>query len=233
MKLSIIVPVFNERETVRFVLNKLLKLKLTPELEIIVVDDGSTDGTAQILKQYPIKEAKKLKKVFHQKNSGKGDAVRSGFKTATGDYMLIQDADLEYNPDEIRKLLIPLLKAKSEKITAVYGSRFKTGKAVIPKAYFLGNKLLTFLTNLVYGVHLSDMETGYKLLPAKVVKQLALKASHFDFEPEITAKLIRRKVKIIEVPISYQGRNRRGGKKLTVIDAFEAIKAIFYYCFFD
>ena len=125
------------------------------------------------------------------------------------------------------------MKKKNNSFTAVYGSRFKEVGAVIPKTYLFGNKLLTYLTNIMYRVRLTDMETGYKLLPAMVVKKLSLKASHFDFEPEITAKLIRRQVKIIEVPIRYQGRNRLAGKKLTVTDAFEAIKAIFYYRFFD
>ncbi|KKS47452.1 hypothetical protein A3J20_03635 [Candidatus Gottesmanbacteria bacterium RIFCSPLOWO2_02_FULL_42_29] len=233
MKLSIVVPVFNEGKTVKFVLQKLLSLKLPLTYEVIVIDDGSTDGTTQILKQYPIKDKKKLKIVFHQKNSGKGEAVKTGFKTAGGDYLLVQDADLEYNPDEINKLLKPLMKKKNNSFTAVYGSRFKEVGAVIPKTYLFGNKLLTYLTNIMYRVRLTDMETGYKLLPAMVVKKLSLKASHFDFEPEITAKLIRRQVKIIEVPIRYQGRNRLAGKKLTVTDAFEAIKAIFYYRFFD
>ncbi|EKD27849.1 MAG: dolichyl-phosphate mannose synthase related protein, partial [uncultured bacterium] len=184
MKLSIVVPVFNEGKTVKFVLQKLLSLKLPLTYEVIVIDDGSTDGTTQILKQYPIKDKKKLKIVFHQKNSGKGEAVKTGFKTAGGDYLLVQDADLEYNPDEINKLLKPLMKKKNNSFTAVYGSRFKEVGAVIPKTYLFGNKLLTYLTNIMYRVRLTDMETGYKLLPAMVVKKLSLKASHFDFEPE-------------------------------------------------
>ncbi|KKS98606.1 MAG: dolichyl-phosphate mannose synthase-like protein [Candidatus Gottesmanbacteria bacterium GW2011_GWA2_43_14] len=235
MNLSIIVPVFNERKTITPVLHKLLHLKLPVTTEIVVVDDGSTDGTAGILKKWPgkDKEKKKLKIVFHRKNSGKGEAVKTGIKEASGDYILVQDADFEYNPSEIGKLLAPLVKQKNNGVFAVYGSRFMSGRAVIPKAYLFGNKILTFFTNITYGVHLTDMETGYKLLPAKIVKNLSLKAAHFDFEPEITGKIIRKKVKIIEVPISYRGRDRLAGKKLTVIDAFEAIKAIFYYRFFD
>ena len=236
MKLSIIVPVFNEEQTIYQVLLQLVKLKLPCEKEIIVVDDGSTDETkSQIsnLKSQP--HNVEFKTIYHKTNKGKGAAIKSGIREATGDYILIQDADLEYNPSEIPKLLYPILNMSksssiSEKI-AVYGSRFKNNQAIIPIVYFWGNRLLTLLINLLYSIRLTDMETGYKLLPVSFLKKIKLESSHFDIEPEITAKLITNKISIIEVPISYKGRTHVAGKKLTVRDAFGAIRALLYYRF--
>jgi len=237
MNLSIIVPVYNEEKTISQVISKLLALKLPCRKEVIVVDDGSTDGTkTQISKLKSQNHNLKFKTIIHKTNRGKGIAIRSGIKAASGDYILIQDADLEYNPMEIPKLLVPVIDHKYKRshasvIMAVYGSRFKETKAVIPLLYLLGNKLLTFITNMLYKVELTDMETGYKLLPAKFMKSIPLSADRFDIEPEITAKLIKAKIPIIEVPISYKGRSHLAGKKLTIKDAFAAIKTLVFLRF--
>ncbi len=241
MKLSIIIPVYNEEKTIGKLLDKLLKVKLPCRKEIIIVDDGSTDRTRKKIMNYELRimETKNasIKTIFHKHNQGKGAAIQSGIKKATGDYILIQDADLEYNPSEIPKLLTPIL---PQPIThnlqpttniAVYGSRFMKDKVTIPPIYLFGNKILTFLTNLIYGTRLTDMETGYKLLPVTFLKKTKLSARRFDIEPEITAKLIKRKIPIIEVPISYHGRTHLGGKKLTVKDAFSAVKTLIYFRF--
>lgn len=232
MKLSIVVPVFNEEFTIGTVLQKLSSLKLPMSFEIIVVDDGSTDGTRKRIKNYARPEQNRREsriknmKIIHQsKNQGKGAAVKTGIKAATGDYILIQDADLEYYPAEIPKLVAPILKSKIKNI-AVYGSRFSTANYSIPQLYLWGNKFLTLLTNLLYGTKLTDMETGYKLLPASFLKATPLVSKRFDIEPEITAKLVRNKIEIVEVPISYRSRSHLAGKKLTLKDAFGAVKTL-------
>ncbi len=232
MNLSIIVPVYNEEKTISQVISKLLALKLPCGKEIIVVDDGSTDSTkSQISKLKSQNHNLNLKTIIHKTNRGKGIAIKSGIKVASGDYILIQDADLEYDPIEIPKLLTPILNHKYKRsrasvIMAVYGSRFKNKKAIIPLLYLFGNKLLTFITNLLYGVKLTDMETGYKLLPAKFMKSIKLNSSHFDIEPEITVKLVKQGIRIVEIPITYKGRTHLAGKKLTIADAFAAIKTL-------
>lgn len=228
--LSIIIPVYNEEETIIQVLNQLIALTLRCHKEIIVIDDGSTDATRKRIKNYELR-IKNLKVILHTANLGKGEAIKSGIKVATGDYILIQDADLEYNPDDIPKLIKPILTIKINKPIAVYGSRFKNNKASIAILYLIGNKVLTFITNLLYGLRLTDMETGYKLLPANFLRSIKLISSRFDIEPEITAKLIKSNIPIIEVPISYKGRSRLAGKKLTIGDAFAAIKTLIYLRF--
>lgn len=235
-KLSILVPVYNEEKTIEEILIRLNKVKLDCQKEIIVINDGSTDETGKIIDKLKLK-IKNMKIVFHKKNLGKGTAIKNGIKKASGESILIQDADLEYNPEEIPKLILPLMRSKNKdwlkkKTVAIYGSRFKNGKAILPKLYLLGNKILTNLTNLLYGVNLTDMETGYKILPSKFLRQIKLNSCYFDIEPEITAKLIRNKIPIVEIPISYKGRNRLGGKKLTLVDSFGALKALLYYRFF-
>lgn len=238
MLLSIIVPVYNEEKTISQVLLRLINLKLSFSKEIIVVDDGSTDGTKKRMKSLefslPAGKAgiKNLRVISHKYNKGKGEAVKTGIASAKGDYILIQDADLEYNPSEIPRLIKPILNDKYKRsrafvIRAIYGTRFKNKQAIIPLLYLLGNKLLTFITNILYGVKLTDMETGYKLLPAVFMKSIKLTSSRFDIEPEITAKLIKAGIKIVEVPISYKGRSHLAGKKLTIRDAFAAIKILF------
>lgn len=230
MILSIIVPVYNEEKTIKKVLSQLLQLKLPCLKEIIVVDDGSTDATALKIEKFKSK-IKNIRYIRHQKNQGKGAAVRTGIHTATGDYILIQDADLEYDPSEIPQLLAPIVNHTSKRPrgyvnVAVYGSRFQNNQAMIPPLYFLGNKFLTFLTNVLYRTKLTDMETGYKLLPRSFLQKITLQSNHFDMEPEITAKLIRNGIRIIEVPISYKGRSHLAGKKLTLKDGFGAIKTL-------
>jgi len=257
MKLSIIIPVYNEEKTIGKVIDKLLRVKLPCRKEIIIVDDGSTDGTKEITKNQKLR-TKNIKIIMHKHNQGKGAAIQSGIKKATGDYILIQDADLEYNPSEIPKLLAPILNQKDRssvilacpesperdpgrtrsslarmtKNIAVYGSRFIKDSATIPPLYLLGNKVLTTLTNMLYGTKLTDMETGYKLLPASFCKKSRLRSARFDIEPEITVKLIKKKIHIIEIPISYKGRTHLGGKKLTIKDAFGALKTLLYLRFF-
>lgn len=230
MKLSIIVPVYNEEATIKVVLSKLLKQKLPCSTEIIVVDDGSFDKTVKEIKNLK-SQFRNLKLLLHRYNQGKGEAIKTGIKASHGDYILIQDADLEYNPEEIPKLIAPLLKTKSMKgqiktLKAIYGSRFKYKQVKISLPYYLGNMFLTFLTNVLFGTNLTDMETGYKLLPTEFMKSIKLKASRFDIEPEITAKLIKAGFSITEVPISYMGRSHLAGKKLTITDAFAAIKTL-------
>lgn len=229
MKLSIIIPVYNEEQTIKQVLNAVTSVNLSCQKEIIIVDDGSTDETgSQISKFKSQNQSLKLKIIHHETNQGKGAAIRQGINKATGDYILIQDADLEYNPEEIPKLLTPILSKPTTSI-AVYGSRFANGRPVIPLLYYLGNIFLTKLTNLLYGSKLTDMETGYKLLPTSFLKTAVLSGNRFEIEPEITVKLIRNKIPILEVPISYQGRTHLTGKKLTIRDAVEALKTLFYY----
>lgn len=227
IKLSIIIPVFNEKKTILSVLEKLASLHLPVHREIIIVDDGSTDGTRnQITDNIKhITRKNQIRIIYHKQNQGKGAAVKTGVKVAIGDYILIQDADLEYNPDEIPKLIVPILKEKNQTI-AVYGSRFSSHNYSIPLLYFLGNKFLTVLSNMLYGTGLTDMETGYKLLPASFLKKTQLIAQRFDVEPEITAKLVKKGIRIVEVPISYRSRSHVAGKKLTLKDAFGAVKTL-------
>lgn len=230
MKLSIIVPVYNEEDTIKVVLTKLSSLKLPCKREIIVVNDGSTDKTGKMVADFKL--GKDFRLLPHEHNQGKGEAIKTGIKAAKGDYILIQDADLEYNPEEISKLIKPIFDNKDKKtVSAIYGSRFMNKQVIISFLYFLGNRLLTLLTNILYGTKLTDMETGYKLLPAKFLKSIKLNCSHFDIEPEITVRLIKAKIPITEIPISYKGRSHVAGKKLTITDAFAAIKTLVLYKF--
>ncbi len=218
MKLSIIIPVFNEEETILEVIKKVSELKV-PSIskQIIVVDDGSSDSTSSeisILKP----QISNLKIIRHTKNLGKGMAVKTGIKNATGDYIVIQDADLEYNPKDIVKLVEPVLNNESE---VVYGTRLKrlpsfSKEERTPRflLHYLGNKFLSFLTSILYGQWITDMETCYKLFPKKALEGMTLKAKSFDFEPEITAKLLKKGYKIFEVPITTNPRGYNEGKKL-------------------
>lgn len=235
MKLSIIIPVYNEEQTISTILEKVTTVNLPCEKEIIIINDASTDNTDNNIKKWINKRKQKIriKAINHTRNRGKGAAIQNGIKVASGDYTLIQDADLEYDPYEIIKLLQPVIKKSKQQDIVIYGSRFKTNNISISPMYLLGNKFLTFVTNMLYGVKLTDMETGYKLIPTSFLKGANIQSNHFNLEPEITAKLIKKGMKIIEVPISYKGRTHLAGKKITPLDAYEAIKALVYFRFFN
>ncbi len=216
-KLSIIIPVYNEKKTVEEVLNLVSQTKVLGwEKEIIIIDDGSTDGTEDLLKKW----VKRVKVIFKKKNEGKGSAVTIGIAKATGDIILIQDADLEYSPSDYPVLLAPF---ENDRVHVVYGSRFLGGHLSTMFIYELGNKFVTLVTNILYNTNITDMETGCKVFDAVVLKGITIKAKRFDFEPEITAKILRSGYQIYEVPISYFGRKFSEGKKLTWRDGIVAL----------
>lgn len=218
MRLSIIVPVFNERATVLQVLDRVAAID--SEAEIVVVDDGSTDGTLALLVERARRNDRKITLVQHPVNRGKGAALASGVGRATGDYVIVQDADLEYDPADYRKLIAVVDARQAE---AVYGSRFGGGRPNMSVRHRMGNRLLTGLTNVLYGSSLTDMETCYKLLRRSLFVELAITCNRFDVEPEITAKLLRAGVTIHEVPISYAGRSFAEGKKISWVDFVMAV----------
>ena len=228
MKLSIVIPVYNEKDTLGKVV-ELVKAVDGIDKEIIIVDDGSTDGSVDVIKsigeKYP-----DIKTVIKGENRGKGHTLKVGFKESTGDYVIIQDADLEYDPQDYKKLLRAL---EEDKVDVVYGSRFSGNYEKMSTLHYFGNKLLTLLTNLFYGVMLTDMETCYKLIPGDFVRNLKLKSDRFDFEPEITAKILKSGLKIREVPISYSGRAFNEGKKITWRDGFKAVYTLIKFRFFS
>jgi glycosyltransferase involved in cell wall biosynthesis len=233
MKLSVIIPVYNEINTIGEILSRVLQDDIPKE--VIVVDDFSTDGTREFLKEWVTKEDKGLKNqvhiLFQPKNLGKGAALRNGFKAATGDIVIIQDADLEYDPKEYPKLIEPILDGRAD---AVYGSRFLgTPRRVLMFWHTLGNNFLTFLSNLCTDLNLTDMETGYKVFKKEVLDHIHLKSNRFGFEPEVTAKIAKMSCRIYEVPISYSGRDYWEGKKINWIDGLKAIFSILRYNFFD
>lgn len=230
MRLSVLIPAFNEAKTVAQVLDQVRQVDVAPlEKEIVVVDDGSTDGTREVLEQECQGDGFVL--VRHPHNQGKGAAVRTAMGHATGDIFLIQDADLEYDPREYPVLLKPILEGRSE---VVYGSRFLGGprKAML-FWHMVANKLLTLTTNVLYDSILSDMETCYKVFRAEVVRSIPLRARGFEFEPEITAKILKRGYRIFEVPITYTGREYYEGKKIKGRDAFIALWTLLKYRFVD
>jgi glycosyltransferase involved in cell wall biosynthesis len=227
MKVSVIIPVYNEVNTIEEILRRVEAEEIASE--ILIVDDGSTDGTRDILQTLSNEEH--IRVILHEKNQGKGAAVRTGIQNATGDVLLIQDADLEYNPRDYPALLQPIEEGIAD---VVYCSRFLGGpRRTAMYWHMVANKLLTFMTNLLYNTILSDMETGYKVFKREVLEGIKIRANKFDFEPEFTAKILKRKARVYEVPISFNPRDYDEGKKIGIKDAFQAIWALIKYRFVD
>ncbi|RJP33318.1 MAG: glycosyltransferase family 2 protein [Actinobacteria bacterium] len=221
-------PVFNERNTIKEILRRVRQVDLGDlEREIVIVDDCSTDGTRDIL---AMEEDSSTRVIRHPENRGKGAAVRTGFATAGGDLIIIQDADLEYDPEDYPKLLEPVLKGKAQ---VVYGSRFTGPRKNMLFWHFVGNRFLALVTNVLYNTTLSDMETCYKLFTREALQGIELKSDHFDIEPEITAKILKKRIRIFEVPISYAGREMEEGKKITWRDGIPALWCLIKYRFVD
>jgi glycosyltransferase involved in cell wall biosynthesis len=227
MKLSVIIPVYNEDESITEILRRVQATKLVNE--IVVVDDGSGDGTRDILQTLDGKNGVKV--ILHEQNQGKGAAVRTGLTAVKGDILLIQDADLEYDPRDYPQLLQPIMEGIAD---VVYGSRFLGGpRRATMYWHMVANKLLTFMTNILYDNILTDMETGYKVFRREVIDGMVLHANSFDFEPEFTAKILKRKYRIFEVPITFNPRDYSQGKKIKIHDAFEAVWTLLKYRFVD
>ena len=225
MKLSIVIPCYNEASTIKTVVDRV-KSAPAPDKEIIIIDDASTDGARDIIKDELESIVDKV--VYHEVNSGKGAALRSGFKEATGDIVIIQDADLEYDPNDYPELMEPIIVGEAD---VVYGSRFAGGgpHRVLYFWHMLGNRFLTLLSNMFTNLNLTDMESGYKMFRMEVIQSIEIKEDRFGFEPEITAKIARSGCRIYEVGISYSGRTYAEGKKINWKDGFRAIWAILKY----
>ena len=229
-KLSILIPCFNEKLTIISIIDevrKSLKKNNFLNYEIVVIDDFSSDGTTQILKN--IESDKDITIFYHTKNQGKGSAIQTALKNITGDVVIVQDADLEYDPSDYNKLLLPFFETNAD---IVYGSRFIGGGKYVRIHFFwhyLANKILTFICNTFINLNLTDMETGYKVFKSSALKSITLIEKSFSFEPEVTIKLAKKKFKFFEVPISYNGRSYEEGKKIGLKDAFIALKAIIVY----
>ena len=226
VKISVVIPVYNEVKTISEVIGRVLNCGF--DTEVIVVDDASTDGTREFLQSF---HHERVRQFYHSRNRGKGAALRMGFAAASNPIVFVQDADLEYDPGDYHAVIRPLLDGRAD---MVYGSRFLGGPhRVLLYWHYLGNRIITLLSNIVSDLNLSDMETGMKAFVRDKLLQLRLSADRFTFEPEITIKASRAKWRIYEVPISYSGRTYQEGKKIGWRDAITAIAAIFYYRFFD
>ncbi len=221
--LSIIVPLYNERTTLTEIVRRMRTVELPMEREIILVDDGSTDGGEKVLAHL---EDSTVRVVRHAANQGKGAAIRTGLGVARGDVILIQDADLEYDPEDWPKLLHPLLRGRAD---VVYGSRFTGERKNMLFWHWVGNRLLSLVTNLLYNTTISDMETCYKLFTRASLEGITIESNRFEYEPEITAKILRKGYRIYEVPISYTGREFSEGKKITWRDGFAALATLVKY----
>ena len=232
-KLSVVIPAYNEKDTAHALLKRVAAAPIPDslQLEMIVVDDGSTDGTRDLLKDLEKSQNPPFKLVLHPENRGKGAALRTGFEHATGDIILIQDADLEYNPRDYPQLLQPILDDEAD---VVYGSRFLSGpRRILFYWHYLGNRFLTTLSNMFTNLNMSDMETCYKVFRSEILKGMKLYSNRFGIEPEMTAKVAKAKVRIYEVPISYHGRTYAEGKKIGWKDGVAAIYAILRYNLFS
>ena len=225
-KISIVIPVYNEKELLLKILEKIEAVDFGLEKEIILIDDCSTDGTKELYENLPYKI------LYHSKNMGKGAALRTGFKEVTGDVIIIQDADLEYNPEDYKSLVELVINNSAD---VVYGSRLanKNNTSNFLFLSFLANFVLTQLTRFLFDTNLTDMETCYKVFRADIIKNIEIKSNRFDFEPEVTAKILKQRVRFKELPISYNVRNNREGKKITWKDGVQAILTLIKYRFFD
>jgi len=224
--LSVLIPAYNEGRTLERVIDAVLKVP--EDLEIVLIDDGSSDDTWRVMESRV--DGDRVRSVRHDVNQGKGAAIRTGLTHARGHIVLIQDADLEYSPDDYGTLLEPL---KTERATVVFGSRSFSSHAAYSYWYVMGNRLVTLVTNILYNCYLSDMETGYKVMPLTVARSLDLHANGFELEPEITAKLLRLGHRIFEVPVTYTARSREEGKKLTATDGLKAVVTLVRYRFWN
>ncbi|MDB4349445.1 glycosyltransferase family 2 protein [Omnitrophica bacterium] len=228
MRLSVVMPVYNERESILKVIDRVLKEEMVHE--VIVVDDGSSDGTRELLLRSALDS--RVKVLLHDKNMGKGAALRTGFQMASGDVTVVQDADHEYDPAEYKALMAPIERGDAD---AVYGSRLSGGRP--QRAYLfwhkLGNNFITLFANLLYNTTLSDIETGYKMIRTSLLKEISLRSNGFDIEPEVTAKMLKKRARVYEVPISYYGRTYSEGKKIFWYHGLEAIWTLVKYRFVD
>jgi glycosyltransferase involved in cell wall biosynthesis len=225
MRISVIMPVYNEKTTLLEILERLEAVRL--DKEIVIVDDGSTDGSREVLQSL---EPGRANVLFHQKNLGKGAAIRTAIPHCTGDIITIQDADLEYDPEDLARLLRPIEAGKAE---VVYGSRFTGERRNMFFWHWVGNQFLTFITNILYDTTLSDMETCYKMFRSDILKGLHLRSKSFEIEVEMTVKVLKRRHRIYEVPISYAGREFHEGKKITWRDGIAALYYLLKYRFVD
>jgi glycosyltransferase involved in cell wall biosynthesis len=226
MKISVVIPVFNEHDTIAEILGRVRRMLDGRESEIVVVDDGSTDGTRDTLRKLD-----GIRLIEHEQNQGKGAALRTGFAAAAGDVVIVQDADLEYDPRDYPKLLEPIEDGRAD---VVFGSRFLGGPhRVLFFWHYLANMMLTWLSNMFTNLNLSDMETGYKVFRRSVLEKIHIRSDRFNFEPEITAKVAKLRCRVYEVPISYSGRTYDEGKKIGALDGLSALWAIIKFRFRD